>query len=89
LHVVGGFDLGNPDTGGAVGDGVEICGAQVVAGGVDPDPSGLLIDDRDAMVRAVALRSGGTASTRSRMTASAPAWKTFCRSLGLWPGAKR
>jgi hypothetical protein len=41
------------------------------------------------IARAVALASGGTASSRSSMTASAPASKTRPSSLALWPGANR
>ena len=41
------------------------------------------------MARAVALASGGTASSRSSITASAPASKTLPSSLALCPGANR
>ena len=85
-----GFDLGDADAVGCLGDGGEVGGGEAGAGGVDPDPGGVVAAVfRPPWRGRGVLASGGTASSRSRMTASAPASKTLASSLGLCPGANR
>jgi hypothetical protein len=87
--VIGRLGLRNPDAVFGRGDGVEVGRAPLRMGGIDPHPRPVLRQDLGDQPARGLLCSGGTASSRSSMTASAPAWNTLASSFSLCPGANR
>ena len=67
------FNLGDPDTQSSIRHRVEIRFTPSRLGCVHPDPGGWSSSASATIARAVTFASGGTASSRSSITASAPA----------------